>query len=94
MADKHKIEQAIGIRRSEPRHGWRDRLLVICEHLLILIAFLVFLSFVQSVMATQQELDAGLRVQSTASGFNNTGIDETHGRDFGQQPTGADHARA
>jgi hypothetical protein len=41
----------------------RERLLDVCEHLLVLIVFLMFLSFVQSLVATRQELDTNFTAQ-------------------------------
>ena len=67
MTDKRFSEQAYQYRGIIPTRRWRERLLDICEHLLVLLAFLMFVSFVQSLVATQQELDTNF----TAAAFIN-----------------------
>jgi len=74
--------------------GWRERLIDICEHLLVLAAFLIFLSFVQSVTATQQELDSNYRAQRTSSVIGHFVLGSTVGGDMMRRSAGAEYAHA
>jgi len=85
MTDKRKSGQAYAGRGTAPVKGWRERFLDICEHLLVLAAFLIFLSFVQSVTATQQELDSNYRAHRASSAIGHIQLGST---------AGAEHAHA
>jgi len=66
MTDKKTSGCDFRVHGLARRPRLRERIIDICEHLLVLLAFLVFLSFVQSVTATQQELGLGARIGDSA----------------------------
>lgn len=96
MTDKLVLEQVYRNRGIVPNRRLRGRLLDICEHLLVLVVFLVFLSFVQSLVATQQELDTNFTAQHgyhpvSLIEFGNSGVRDISAA---HKPAGFKHARA